>query len=89
MRRVLGVIVVLSLPSAIALGCGEDTPQGRDLASPAERQAVPAPGAGTPPPEIDEDPVPAPRAGAPAAIGDAPERPSDPGASGEEPEPTP
>jgi hypothetical protein len=38
-RIVLAVLLALSAPT----GCGEDTPEGRELASPAEREAAPAP----------------------------------------------
>jgi hypothetical protein len=43
--RIEASTIVLALAAALAAGCGEDTPQGRDLASPEEREAAPAPGA--------------------------------------------
>lgn len=83
MRRVLLVPAVL----AALAGCGEDTPRGREAASPADRVAAPAPGddeavradRDMPAPDPDEaEEAPVPRAGAPGAIGDAPERAAQP-----------
>jgi hypothetical protein len=63
----------------LSLACGEDTPEGRALANPATQEAVPAPAPAqspTPPPVPERDPgEPEPRSGAPAAFGDAPDRP--------------
>jgi hypothetical protein len=35
------LVIGLALSAALAAGCGEDTPQGPELSSPAEREAVP------------------------------------------------
>lgn len=69
--------VVGGLVLALAIGCGDDTPMGGDLASPAERDAVPDPmRPELTPPERPEEREAVPRVGAPAAVGAAPERPA-------------
>lgn len=74
--RTRWMAVVGGVVLTLALGCGDDTPMGGDLASPAEREAVPDPMRRDPtPPERPEEREAAPRVGAPAAIGEAPERP--------------
>lgn len=84
MRRVVLAATALALLGA---GCGEDTPRGREAASPADRVAAPAPGddeavradRDMPAPDPDEeDEAPVPRAGAPGAFGGAPERAAEP-----------
>jgi hypothetical protein len=88
MRR-FPAIVAAALLAGGAPGCGDETPEGRGLASPAEREAAPAPAPGAEPAPEDEPAEPgdpAPRMGAPAAIGDAPERPGPAPVPSEEPD---
>ena len=77
MRSLARLVLAGAALWGTALGCGEDTPLGDDLASPAQREASLAPTEGAPPAPAEErgeaDPV--PRMGAPAAIGDAPDQP--------------
>jgi hypothetical protein len=41
-QRAMGILAVsVALLLAISTGCGESTPQGRELASPAEQEAAP------------------------------------------------
>jgi hypothetical protein len=73
MRKIALFVGTISL-WAVALGCGEDTPRGSDLARPARAESTPAPGdPPLPPRDQADDTVVVTRTGGSPAVFDAPE----------------